>query len=197
MLPPALTFDPGKSELKVSGRSLSREHISGLFGAPRPGHPDFPAFTVALILLEDLLYDELHTSRQLADHPIARAGDRFFNYGLISLSTARPREALEVVFEVLERLTANPLPVTELQGSIAVALTRRYRRLAAAAGARDRLAHWNIVGENWEHLDQLAPELRSVRPEQVQFVMRKYVRNIHFAVVGNPRKVPRQLLTSR
>ena len=197
MLPPALTFDPGKSALKVSRRSLSREHITGLFGAPRPGHPDFPAFTVALILLEDLLYDELHTSRQLAYHPMARAGDRFFNYGLISLSSARPREALQVVFEVLERLTVNLLPVTVLQGRIAVALTRHHRRLAGAAGARDRLAHWKIVGESWEQLDQFAPELQTVRPEQVQFVMRKYVRNIHFAVVGNPRKVPRKLLTSR
>ncbi|MCH7940284.1 MAG: hypothetical protein IID13_11160, partial [Candidatus Marinimicrobia bacterium] len=51
--------------------------------------------------------------------------------------------------------------------------------------------------EGWEQLDQFAPELGTVRPEQVQFVMRKYVRNIHFAVVGNPRKVPRKLLTSR
>ncbi len=197
MLPPALTFDPGKSDVKVSRRSLSREHISGLFGAPRPGHPDFPAFTVALILLEDLLYEELHTRRQLADDPMARAGDRFFNYGLVSLSTARPRQAMKVVFEVLERQTANQVPPTMLQGRIAVALTRHYRRLAAAAGARDRLAHWKIVGENWEQLDQFAPELQSVRPEQVQFVMRKYVRGIHFAVVGNPRKVPRKLLTSR
>lgn len=197
MLPPALTFDPGKSEVKVSRRSLPREYISGLFGAPRPGHPDFPAFTVALILLEDLLYEELHTSRQLADDPIARAGDRFFNYGLISLSTARPRQAMKVVFEVLERLTASPMPLTMLQGRIAVALTRHYRRRAAAASARDRLAHWRIVGENWEQLDQFAPELQSVRPEQVQFVMRKYVRDIHFAVVGNPRKIPRKLLISR
>ncbi len=197
MLPPALTFDPGKSEVTVSRRSLAREHICGLFRAPRPGHPDFPAFTVALILLEDLLFEELHTSRQLADHPTARVGDRFFNYGLISLSTAHPRDATQVVFEVLDRLTTSPLSVTALQGRITVALTRHYRRLAAAAGARDRLAHWKIVGESWEQLDQLAPELQSVRPEQVQFVLRKYVRNIHFAVVGNPRKVPRQLLTSR
>ena len=60
-----------------------------------------------------------------------------------------------------------------------------YRRLAGAAGARDQLAHWKIVGENWEQLDQFAPELQTVRPDQVQFVMREYVRNIHYAVVGN------------
>ena len=52
------------------------------------------------------------------------------------------------------------------------------------------MAHWNIVGENWEPLEPNATKLQTVRPEQVQLVMRKYVRNIHFAVVGNRAMFP-------
>ncbi|MEE9463954.1 MAG: insulinase family protein [Candidatus Neomarinimicrobiota bacterium] len=197
MLPPALTFDPGPPEVTVARRDLPLEYITGLFGAPRPGHPDFPAFTVAMILLQDLLDEELRGRRQLADNPIAGVGERFFNCGWISLTTTQPRQAVEAVFELLDRLTANPVPPEMLPGRIAVALANHYRRTSTVAGIRDLLTHWEIVGESWEKSGQFIPELKLVRPEQVQFVIRKYVRGIHFGVVGNPRKIPRNLFKSR
>ena len=197
MLPPALTFDPGPPDVTVARRDLPFEHITGLFGAPRPGHPDYPAFTVAMILLQDLLDEELRGRRQLADNPIAGVGERFFNCGWISLTTTQPRQAVEVAFELLDRLTVNPVAAELLSSRIAVALANHYRRTSTVTGIRDLLAHWEIMGESWEKSDQFVPELKLVRPEQVQFVIRKYVRGIHFGVVGNPRKVPRTLLKSR
>ncbi len=197
MLPPALSFEPGPPEVTVARRDLPLEHITGLFGAPRPGHPDFPAFTVALILLQDLLDEELRGRRQLADNPVTGVCNRFFNCGWISLSTSQPRQAVEAVFELLDRLTVNPATPEMLAGRIAVAIADHYRRTETVTGIRDLLAYWEIVGESWEKSDQFVPELKLVRPAQVQFVIRKYVRGIHFGVVGNPSKVPRKLLTSR
>ena len=52
------------------------------------------------------------------------------------------------------------------------------------------MAHWKIVGENWEQLEPNATRQQTVRPEQVRLVRRKNVPNIHFVVMGNRAMFP-------
>ncbi|MCH8836950.1 MAG: hypothetical protein IIA60_04000, partial [Candidatus Marinimicrobia bacterium] len=51
--------------------------------------------------------------------------------------------------------------------------------------------------EGWEKADQYLQEMPGVKPGHIQAVMRRYVRNLHFGVVGNPALVPRALVTGR
>ena len=194
---PALAFDPGRPDLAVARRNLPTNYILGLFAAPRPGHPDYPAFTAAMRILSDRLYEELHTRRNLATDPGAGFAHRSANHGYIHLTTSKPDSTVMVIFQTVDQMILEPIPETWLKQALATSVTRHLLENESALNQLAQLAMWEIVGEGWEQADQYLPELRSLRPADIQAMMRKYARNFHFGVVGDPRRVNERLFTSR
>ncbi|UCD37802.1 MAG: insulinase family protein [Fidelibacterota bacterium] len=194
---PTLVFDPGKPDLAVAQRSLPTNYILGLVGAPRPGHPEYPAFSAAMGILSDQLVEELHTRYQLSTSIGAGAAQRITNMGYIQVTAAKPDSAVMVIFQAINQMIREPLPESRLRNVLTMSITRHLLENESVANQRDQLAQWEIVGDGWEQSDQYIPELQVLKPQDIQSVMRKYLRNFHFGVVGNPRRVSKQLFTSR
>lgn len=194
---PAVMFDPGRAELAVANRRLPTNLILGLFAAPRPGHPDYPAFTVAMQVLSDQLFQELRTERSLADDPSTGTAARIANHGVVRVTTTKPEPALKTILAVIDRMTTQPINENQLKQALAVSVTRYHLEHESILDQLEQLAMWELVGEGWEKADQYLQEIPAVKPGHIQTVMRRYVRNLHFGVVGNPALVPRQLVTGR
>ncbi len=194
---PTLAFDPGSPDLAVARRNLPTNYILGLFTAPRPGHPDYPAFTAAMRILNDRLYEELHTRRSLATDPGAGFDHRIANHGYIHVTTTRPDSTVMVIFRTIDQMILDPIQETRLQQSLTQSVTHHLLENESALNQLEQLAMWEIVGEGWQKADQYLPEIRALRPADIQAVMRKYVRNVHFGVVGDTRRVSKRLFTSR
>ncbi|MCH7859171.1 MAG: insulinase family protein [Candidatus Marinimicrobia bacterium] len=194
---PTVMFNPGRAELAVANRRLPTNLILGLFAAPRPGHPDYPAFTIAMQLLSDRLFQELRTERSLADDPSAAAAARIANHGVIRVTTTKPEMALKAVLAVIDRMIAQPVNDQQLEQALAVSVTRYRLKHESILDQLEQLAMWELVGEGWEKADQYLREIPAVKPVHIRTVMRRYVRDIHFGVVGNPALVPRALVTGR
>jgi len=46
-----------------------------------------------------------------------------------------------------------------------------------------------LIGGGWRNSFELISRLREVRPEDVQRVAQKYMHNLRFVVLGNPKSV--------
>lgn len=194
---PALAFDPGSPDLAIGRRDLPTNDILGLFTAPRPGHPDYPAFTAAMRILSDRLHEELHTKRNLATDPGAGFARRIANHGFIHVTTSRPDNTVTVIFQTIDQMIREPIPETWLKNVLAASMTRHLLENESAWNQLGQLAMWEIVGGGWEQADQYLPEIQALQPADIQAAVRKYVRNFHFGVVGDPRRVSKRLFTSR
>ena len=194
---PTLLFDPGSPDLTVIQRNLSASYILGLFPAPKPGHPDYPAFTAAMSILNDWLYEELVVSSKLAANPAVGFDQRIANHGHIQITTANPNDAVRAVFQTIDRLILDPLPDGSLKGAIATSTTRHLLEGESIKAQREQLVRWEIVGDGWQQVDQYLSELQSLQPGMIQAMIRKYLLNFHFVVVGNPQQLDRQLFINR
>ncbi len=194
---PAVLFDPGRAELAGANRRLPTNLILGLFAAPRPGHPDYPAFTIAMQALSDQLFQELRTERSLADDPSAGVAARIANHGTVRVTTTKPEPALKTILAVIDRMIAQPIDDQQLEQARAVSVTRYHLERESILDQLEQLAMWDLVGEGWEKADQYLQEIPAVKPGHIQTVMRRYARGMHVGVVGNPALVPGALVTGR
>jgi predicted Zn-dependent peptidase len=194
---PTLAFNPGKPDLAVAGRRLPTNYILSLVAAPRPGHPDYPAFTAAMRILSDRLGEELHTKTGLATNYGAGFAHRIANMGYIHVTTAKPDSTVMAIFRTVDQMILEPIPEQQLKSALTTSVTRYMLDNESAANQLAQLALWEIVGEGWSQADQYLPEIQALRPDDIQNVTRKYLRNYHFGVVGNARKVDKKLFKSR
>ena len=194
---PTLNFLSGSPDLAVAERNLSAHYILGLFDAPRPGHPDYPAFTAATRILSDRLSGTLRTDHGLTTEASAGAGRLIANHGYIFLTSTEPNRSLRAIFRTIDGVILDPVPDEQLQAALTSSVTRYLLDNESSADQMGQLAMWEIVGEGWEKGEQFLPELNAVRANDIQMVLRKYMRNVHFGVVGSRRAINRQLFTSR
>ncbi len=194
---PTLLFEPGNPDLTVIQRDLSTNYILGLFPAPRLGHPDYPAFTAALGILNDRLYEELVISSRLAANPTVGFDQRIANHGYIQITSVNPNAAVRAVFQTIDRMILDPLPDASIKGAITTSATRHLLEGESIQAQHEQLVRWEIVGDGWQQADHYLSELRSMQPGKIQAMMRKYLLNFHFVVFGNPQQIDRQLFTSR
>lgn len=194
---PGLSFDPGGPDLAVASRTLPRSVIAGMFPAPRPGHPDYPAFTVAMGILSDRLFENLTADQNLAATPHAGFARRIANHGYIIAATNQPNTCVQTIFQTIDQLILEPIPEHQLRGMLALFNTRHLMEFESAMSQMTQLALWEIVGDGWEQSERYIPEIGALQPADIQAIVRNYVKNFHFGVVGNPREVTESLFTSR
>jgi predicted Zn-dependent peptidase len=65
-------------------------------------------------------------------------------------------------------------------------LTNYYLRQETNAAQAGELARYELIGGGWRNSFEFLNRIRSVKPEDIQTVANKYMKNIRFVVVGNP-----------
>ncbi len=190
-------YDAGPADLTVAGREIPTNYIRGLCSAPTPGAEDHPAFSAAFRILDNKLFEEIRTKRNLSYAPAAGSSRREENYGIIYVSTTRPDTTLKVMFETIEQMAREPLPEQEVANEISQAITRDLMNQETAAAQMDQLAMYEIVGGDWRQAATYIDRLRILTPEDIRDAIRTYAHNFHFGVVGNPDQISHALFTSR
>ena len=65
---------------------------------------------------------------------------------------------------------------------------------AAQAG---ELAQFELIGGGWKNASEFIDHLQSVTPADVQRVAQKYIRNLQFVVLGNPKSIDTTIFTGQ
>lgn len=182
-----LTFD--KSSVEVTPRDLPTNYIQGLFVAPPLTSPDIYPMRVAAALLRDRVFEEVRVKRNLSYAPSAFLGSQGANVGGIYVSAVDANQAISVMLDEITRLQRELIDQDDIKSVVAQYLTSYYMSQETNAAQAGELAQAELIGGGWRNSTEFINRLRSLTPADVQRVAQKYMRNIRFVVVGNPKAV--------
>ncbi|MBL7074247.1 insulinase family protein [candidate division KSB1 bacterium] len=184
-------------DMVTEERDLPTSYIIAYHPAPNPGADDFPAFMLATRILRRRLFEEVRTKRNLTYAVASGHSNRVTNFGYLYVTTIKPDTTIKVMFGDVQKLQSEPIPQKELNDNRNVFLTRYFMTKETNAEQRETYAICELVGKGWEDFDIFVGQVKAITPADIQRVAQTYMHNYHFAILGHPDKVDRELFTSR
>jgi zinc protease len=190
---PSPAMDFSKATIDVTTRDLPTNYIEGVFAAPSPKDPDYAAMRVAITALRDRVFEEVRVKRNLSYAPNADISSMAANTGNIYVTAVDANQSVKLMLQEIENLKAHPLADRELSGISGQFLTTYFLGTETNAAQAGELARYELIGGGWRNYFQYLNRIREVKPADVQAVAQKYMKNIRFVVVGDPKAVDRSV----
>ena len=190
---PQLAFD--KSSVEVTARELPTNYVQGLFTAPPLTSPDIYPMRIASSLLRDRVFEEVRVKRNLSYAPDAFLRTQAANVGGLYVTAVDANQAIRVMLNEIARLQNEPVSASDIHAVIAQYLTTYYLGQETNAAQAGELAQYELIGGGWRTSVDFLDKLMAVTPADIQRVSQKYMRNIRFVVLGNPRSVDTNVFT--
>lgn len=192
---PQLTFD--KSSVDVTQRDLPTNYVQGLFTAPSLTSPDIYAMRVASSLLRDRVFEEVRVKRNLSYAPDAFLRTQAANVGGLYVTAVDANQSIRIMLNEIARLQHEPVGAEDIQAVVAQYLTTYYLGQETNAAQGAELAQYELIGGGWRDSIDVLEKLTAVTPADIQRVSQKYMRNIRFVVLGNPRSIDAAVFTGQ
>jgi zinc protease len=192
---PQLSFE--KSSVDVTSRGLPTNYIQGLFTAPPLTSPDIYPMRTASSILQSRVFEEVRVKRNLSYAPNAFLGSQGANIGGIYVSAVDANQSVRVMLDEIARLKREPIDDDDIKSTVAQFLTTYYVGQETNAAQAGELAQYELIGGGWRNSVGFIERLRAVTPDDVQRVAQKYMRNIRFVVLGDPKSVDTNIFTGR
>lgn len=192
---PQLAFD--KSSVEVTPRELPTNYIQGLFTAPALTSPDIYPMRIASSLLRDRVFEEVRVKRNLSYAPDAFLRTQAANVGGLYVTAVDANESIRVMLREIARLQNEPVGADDIHAVIAQYLTTYYLGQETNAAQAGELAQYELIGGGWRNSVDFLEKLTAVTPADIQRVSQKYMRNIRFVVLGNPRSIDTGVFTGQ
>ncbi|HEX8845370.1 MAG TPA: pitrilysin family protein [Pyrinomonadaceae bacterium] len=192
---PQLTFEAPTVE--ITQRGLPTNYIQGLFTAPSLTTPDIYPMEVASSILRDRVFEEVRVKRNLSYAPNAFLNSQGANVGGIYVTAVDANQAVRVMLDEIKRLQTQPINQLDITSVISQFLTTFYLGQETNAAQAANLAEYELIGGGWKNSFNTIMQLRSVTPADVQRVAQKYMRNLRFVVIGDPRRVDKSVFTGQ
>jgi len=184
---PPLVFD--KSSVEVTTRELPTNYIQGLFTAPSLTSPDIYPMRVASSLLRDRVFEEVRVKRNLSYAPDAFLRTQAANVGGLYVTAVDANQSIRVMLSEIARLQNESVSNDDIHAVVAQYLTTYYLGQETNAAQAGELAQYELIGGGWRNSVDFLQRLEAVTPADIQRVAQKYMRNIRFVVLGNPKSV--------
>ena len=192
---PQLAFD--KSSVEVTPRELPTNYVQGLFSAPSLTSPDIYAMRIASSMLRDRVFEEVRVKRNLSYAPDAFLRTQAANVGGLYVTAVDANQSIRVMLSEIGRLQTEPVSEDDIHAVIAQYLTTYYLGQETNAAQAGELAQYELIGGGWRNSVEFLGRLTAVTPADIQRVAQKYMRNIRFVVLGNPRSVDTNVFTGQ
>jgi zinc protease len=190
---PQLAFD--KSSVEITPRSLKTNYVQGLFTAPAPNSPDIYPMRIASSLLRDRVFQEVRAKRNLSYAPDAFLRNQGANIGGIYVTAVDANQSVQLMLDEMTRLQKEPVSNDDIQSVVAQYLTSYYIGQETNAAQAGELAQYELIGGGWRNSVDFIEKLNAVTPADIQRVSQKYMRNIRFVVLGDPKSIDTKIFT--
>jgi Predicted Zn-dependent peptidases len=191
--PPRLPENP--AAVVIEPRVLPTNYLIGYYSGPLANTDDYQALRIATSVLTGRLFAEIRTRQNLTYDVHAPFVDRAASAGGLYISTASPDTTLKLMRAALTELQEGLLDRDGLERLEQQFLTEYFLDNETNGAQSDFLARSQLYRGDYHEADKFVDELRSVTPEAVRRVARKYMRGIRFAYVGDPTKLKRDLIS--
>ncbi len=192
--PPA-RLPEGKSAVVVEQRALPTNYIVGYYSGPLANSEDYQALRIATSVLTGRMFSEIRTRQNLTYDVHAPFLDRAASAGGLYVSTTAPDTTLRLMFTAVKELQDGLLDKDGLERLEQQFLTEYFLDNETNDAQASFLARAQLYRGDYKLADKFVDELKSVSPEAVQRVARKYMKGIRFAYVGDPSRLRRDLIT--
>ena len=185
-VPPVAVVEPeqqGEKRIEVVGDAGAEVMIG--FHKPTLPHPDDLVFDVIDMILSDgrtsRLHKKLVVEKQLVTGigAFSAPGHRYPNLFIISGTPRAPhtvKEVEEAVYEELEKLKNEPVTERELQQVLNKLEFEEARQMTSIGGMARNLTEYEAIAGTWRYLIEHRKEVARVKPEDIQRVARKYLK---------------------
>ena len=190
-----VSLDFSTPTVEVTSRTLPTNYVQGVFSAPSPANPDYFALQVATAILSDRVFEEVRVRRNLSYAPSAFLNKHGANTGGIYVSAVDANQAVGVMLDQIQRIQSEPVDDSDIEGVVGQYLTTYYVGQETNIAQGNDLAMYELIGGGWRNSVAFLDKIRAVKPEDVQRVARKYMRNMRFVVLGNPENINKQIFT--
>lgn len=192
--PPTPQVAFSKPSVDITPRTLPTNYVKGVFAAPSFGSPDYYAMRVAMTILQSRVYQEVRTRRNLSYAPNAEMDDFAANTANISVTSTDANQSVAVMLREIEKMKQDDDP--EYSEAIpGFFLTTYYLAEETNAAQVAELARYELIGGGWRNSLDFLNRIRSVKPDDIKAVAKKYMKNLRFFVVGDPRAIDRTIFT--
>lgn len=184
---PALDFS--KPSLDVASRTIPTNYVEGVFSAPSLTSPDYYSMRVAMTILQEMVYTEVRVKRNLSYAPAADMNTFATNTANIYVTAVDANQAVSVMLDQINGLKTQTVDDDRLAGLAGQFLTSYYLRQETSAAQAGELARYELLGGGWRNSFEFLNKIREVKPDDIRTVANKYMKNIRFVVIGDPKAV--------
>jgi zinc protease len=185
--PPRVPESP--TAIVFARRQLPTNYILGYYSGPLAKGDDYQALRVATSVLTGRMFAEIRTRQNLTYDVHAPFVDRAATLGGLYVTTVSPDTALRLMRAAIVDLQQGMLDPAGLKQLEEQFITEYFLDNETNAAQADFLARSQLYGGDYREADRFVDELKSVTPEAVQWVARKYMKGFRFAYIGDPSKL--------
>ncbi len=183
------------SSIVVEQRTLPTNYLIGYYSGPLANSSDYQALRIATSVLTGRMFSEIRTRENLTYDVHAPFVDRAATAGGLYVSTVSPDTTLKLMHAEIVDLQDGLLDPDGLARLEQQFLTEYFLDNETNDAQADFLARSQLYRGDYKAADRFVEELKSVTPEQVRDVARKYMKGIQFAYVGDPTQLHKNLIT--
>ncbi|MGK2963276.1 MAG: M16 family metallopeptidase [Gemmatimonadaceae bacterium] len=185
----------GEPAVVIEQRDLPTNYILGYFSGPLASSEDYHALRIATSVLTGRMFAEIRTRQNLTYDVHSPFLDKAATAGGLSVSTVAPDTTLKLMRSAIRELQEGLLDPSGLERLERQFLTEYFLDNETNDAQANFLARAQLYRGDYRVAERFVEELRSVTPEAVRRVARRYMKGIRFAYVGNPRSVRQELMT--
>jgi zinc protease len=179
----------GQTAVVIERRQLPTNYILGYYSGPLASGADYQALRVATSVLTGRMFAEIRTRQNLTYDVHAPFVDRAATVGGLYVSTVAPDTTLKLMRAAVADLQTGLLDPVGLKQLEQQFITEYFLDNETNAAQADFLARSQLYEGDYREADRFVDELKSVTPEAVQRVARRYMKGFRFAYVGDPAKL--------
>lgn len=173
----------------IERRQLPTNYILGYYSGPLANGKDYQALRVATSVLTGRMFAEIRSRQSLTYDVHAPFIDRAATAGGLFVSTVSPDTTLKLMRAAIADLqqgTLDPAGLKQLEEQF---ITEYFLDNETNAAQADFLARAQLYAGDYKEAERFVDTLKSVTPEDIQRVARKYMKGFRFAYVGDPSKL--------
>ena len=193
--PPPVPSIP-RSAVAFESRQLPTNYILGYYVGPPASSPDYQALRIATAALSGSLFSEIRGRRNLTYAVSAPFVERAVSAGGLYVTTVAPDTTLAVMRREIAELQSGFVDPDGLETLVQHFITEYFLDNETNSDQATLLARAHLYRGDYRAAERFVDELREVTPQDVQRVARKYMRQIRFAYVGDPRKLSPAIVES-
>jgi len=141
------------------------------------------------------VFEEVRVKRNLSYAPDAFLRTQAANVGGLYVTAKDANLSVRLMLSEIQRLQSEPVSAGDIHAVVAQYLTTYYLGQETNAAQAGELAQYELIGGGWRNSIDFLEKLMAVTPADIQRVSQKYMRNIRFVVLGNPRSVDTGVFT--